>query len=398
LRPRSFAEVTGHVRRAHHARDGGRLRSDLDDADAHADGEHAVLPDEPIVANRLAQLFGQTQRLIERAARQQDPELIAAQPGERVGAAHARLQEARDLPKQLIARRMAAGIVDQLELVQIQIQKRLMRARILAHTLHRRRQSILEFAPVDEPGERIVARLIMQGAVQPPLLAHVVEHHDRADQVPGAVADGCSGVLNRDLLPAPGNEHRMLRESEHLALAQAPHDGALARLACALIDDGQHIGDQFPLRLAVLQPVRLPPPDSCSRFALRSRGDHRIADRLQRHLCAFLRLEHGSLGLLALGDIGDRALVTQDAAMLVAHDPSIVHHHDHAAVFASQHEFFVAHLSLGRHCAARTSRDRWDTSKARRRGSGRFPPPRKIPNICTNAGLATSTLPSRLVR
>ena len=87
--------------------------------------EHAVLPDEAIIANRLAQALRDAQRLIQRAALQQDAELIPAQARQRVAAAHPRLQHPGDLLQQLIAGRMSAGIVDQLELIQIQIQQRM---------------------------------------------------------------------------------------------------------------------------------------------------------------------------------------------------------------------------------------------------------------------------------
>ena len=117
---------------------------------------------------------------------------------------------------------MAAGVVDQLELIQIQIEQRLVRGRILAHAFHRRREPILELAPVDEARERVVARLVMQGAMEPTFLAHVVEYHDRADQIAGPVADRGGRILDGDLLAAPGDERGMLREPEHLPLAQAP--------------------------------------------------------------------------------------------------------------------------------------------------------------------------------
>ena len=85
-------------------------------------------------------------------------------------------------------------------------------------------------------------------------------------------------------------------------------DGTLARLARPLIDDGQDLAHQAALRLVVL------PAGEAFRHrihvvdaALGIGGDHRVADRLQRHLRALLGLEHRGLGLLALGDVGDRA-------------------------------------------------------------------------------------------
>ena len=64
-------------------------------------------------------------RLLERAVLQQHAELVAAQARERVAAAHARLQHAGDLLQQLVAGRMAAGVVDHLELVEVEVQQRM---------------------------------------------------------------------------------------------------------------------------------------------------------------------------------------------------------------------------------------------------------------------------------
>ena len=80
-------------------------------------------------------------------------------------------------------------------------------------------------------------------------------------------------------------------------------------------------------------------------------GDHRIADRLQRDLGALLGLEHRGFGLLALGDVGDRALEADDAALLVAHHAAVVDDHEHAAVLAAHDVFVVAHLALALHAA-----------------------------------------------
>ena len=220
--------IAGDVGRAHDARDRRGIRGDFHDTDAHAHREHAVLPDEAVVTDRLTQRLRDAQRLLERAVREQHPELVAAETGERIARAHARLQDAGDLPQQLISRRVPAGVVDQLELIEIEIQEHLPALGVLADALDRAGEAVLELAPVDEAGERIVARLIVQRAVHAALLADVVEHHDGADQVSRAIAYRRGGVLDGDLLAAPRHEHGMLGEAQHLTFAQAAHDRALA--------------------------------------------------------------------------------------------------------------------------------------------------------------------------
>jgi hypothetical protein len=74
-------------------------------------------------------------------------------------------------------------------LVEIQIEQRVPTIGIRSHTLDRGGEPILEFTPVDEAGERIVARLIVQRTMQAALLADVVEHHYGANHITGAVAN-----------------------------------------------------------------------------------------------------------------------------------------------------------------------------------------------------------------
>ncbi len=80
------------------------------------------------------------------------------------------------------------------------------------------------------PGQRIVARLVVQRAVQPPLLADVVEHHDGADEIAGAIADRRRRILDGDFLAAAIDQHGVLGESQHLPLAQAAHRPGFRRL------------------------------------------------------------------------------------------------------------------------------------------------------------------------
>jgi hypothetical protein len=121
-----------------------------------------------------------------------------------------------------------------------------------ACAVHRRSQAIVEFPPIDEAGERIVARLIMQRAMQAALLADVVEHHHRADQIAGAVANRRRRILDGDLLAAAGHRHGMFRQPEGLAVAQAAHHRTLRRQARGLVHDREHVADALRLRLAIL--------------------------------------------------------------------------------------------------------------------------------------------------
>ena len=93
-------------------------------ADARAQAEGALLPGELEIAHRLAQRLGRAHRLVERAALEQYAELVAAQARERVAPAHLGLEQRADLAEQRIAGAVAAGVVDDLELIDIQAAER----------------------------------------------------------------------------------------------------------------------------------------------------------------------------------------------------------------------------------------------------------------------------------
>jgi hypothetical protein len=65
-------------------------------------------------------------------------------------------------------------------------------------------------------------------------------------------------------------------------------------------------------------------------------GDDAIADRLQRHLRAFLFLEDRLLDALARGDVGDGAFIGDDLLQFIAHDARALEHHDLRAVAPPQ--------------------------------------------------------------
>src|SRR5206468_11417566 len=88
-------------------------------------------------------------------------ELVAADARQRVAFAQAALQQHADLAHELVARRVAAGIVDDLELIEIEIQHRV-RSPQIAGARQSEAQPVLEFSPVDQPGQRIVARLVRE--------------------------------------------------------------------------------------------------------------------------------------------------------------------------------------------------------------------------------------------
>ena len=87
--------ATEFLRRLARTLGGGHQRSDVagigrdrHDADRRTEPERPVFPGEPEVAHRFAQGLGRAQRLVQRATLEQDAELIAADPRQRVAPAN----------------------------------------------------------------------------------------------------------------------------------------------------------------------------------------------------------------------------------------------------------------------------------------------------------------------
>src|SRR5688572_2045261 len=116
---RFLGGAAGGIGRGQHGRHVLVLGGDRHDADRAAEAEAAVLPGVAEVPDRLAQRLCRAQRLLQRAALEQHSELVAAKARERVAPAHLGLQQGADLPEQRIPGAVAAGVVDDLELVDV---------------------------------------------------------------------------------------------------------------------------------------------------------------------------------------------------------------------------------------------------------------------------------------
>ena len=88
---------------------------------------------------------------------QQNGELVAAQTGDRVGAAQRLLQTRADLGQQPIADLVTEGVVDVLEAIEIQQQHGHLLARPL-RVLDRLLDPVVEQGAIGQPGQRVVQR------------------------------------------------------------------------------------------------------------------------------------------------------------------------------------------------------------------------------------------------
>ncbi len=108
----------------------------------------------------------------------QQPEFVPAQAGERIPLAEQPVQQSADAFQQFIPRGMPGGVVDDLELVEIQVTQDVGEAALL-RALQRPFQAVFEFAAVDQPGQAVVHGVMGNLQGQAPLLGHVMEdeHH-----------------------------------------------------------------------------------------------------------------------------------------------------------------------------------------------------------------------------
>ncbi len=277
---------------------------DRHDADAGAEPEHPIFPGEAEVAHRLAQRLGGAQRLVQRASLEQHAELVAAEARQRVAPAHLGLQQRAHLPEQRIAGAVAAGVVDDLELVEVEVAQRVRRLaglRALQRTFH----AALELAPVDQAGQQVVAGVIGQAPVQ---LARSRTRRGtparRRCTLPAPSRIGAAVLSTYSSLPSRRISSIGRTDLIERARRIETRERVLERLAGLLVEGTEDLVDRPTHR--ILEPPagqllghRVQVVDRPSRVG----GDHAVADRLQRDLRALLLAEQRLLVELALGDV-----------------------------------------------------------------------------------------------
>ena len=155
-----------------------------------------------MISHLAAHLIGDLPRLVERATHQQHAELIAAEAADEVGIAHRAAHQLGDVAQQTVAGQVTARVVDHLEAVQIQITQHVGHFAALGR-IDTLLQPALEFAAVDQPGERIVGRLVGDLPRQPARLGHVVQHQHGTAVIAIRLAQRRRGDLHQALVAPP---------------------------------------------------------------------------------------------------------------------------------------------------------------------------------------------------
>ena len=146
--------------------------------DGKTGAQYLLSPGGLQLLGRQAQLLGNARDVGRRAVLQQHGKLVTAHARQAIGFAKIGLQHARDFTQHLITGGMAAGFVDELELVQVDVEKSV--GLDLVQTLGQHfLQPSLEFPAIFQPRQRVVA-CIPGDLVHVLLLArHIAQHEDR---------------------------------------------------------------------------------------------------------------------------------------------------------------------------------------------------------------------------
>ncbi len=231
-------------------------------ADAGGDGKRALAPVEALRGDLLAQPGGQWRCRLQRVARQQKSELVTAQARQRTGLPHQRAYPPGELPEQLVAGGMAAGVIDHLELVEVEVHQR----RVLAlqlMPLQRLGQQRLEARPVHQPRQRVMRGLVAQprghlaqapGHAQCALVQRAVDGQPQPHQQAGEQRQHdqqhAGDALGRDAHHLAELQHQRPDARVHAlgTLAQFDHPGHVGRarrvLGVDLRTDQRQLGSQ----------------------------------------------------------------------------------------------------------------------------------------------------------
>ena len=144
---------------------------------------------------------------------------------------------------------MAAVVVDDLELVEIDVAQRVRRL-ARPRALHRALQPRLELAPVHEPGQDVVARVVGQLAIQLAALADVVEHqHAARDTRPTPSRIGEAQLSMYSSLPSRRISSVGRTRLDRARAPDRDRERILQRLAGLLVEAAEDLVDDAALRV-----------------------------------------------------------------------------------------------------------------------------------------------------
>ena len=160
-------------------------------------GKNLGVAVETIVVDRRDQICRDQLAAFAVAAFEQQAEFVAAQTRQCVGVTNAFDHQPRYLDQQVVACRMAAGVVDHLEMVEVQIAQGVYGSGV-QRILKRVVDACFELTAVTQSGQRVVRRLPGTALQIFASGADVAQDDDAAGNSPIAVENRCGAFLDSD--------------------------------------------------------------------------------------------------------------------------------------------------------------------------------------------------------
>ena len=248
---------------------------------------------------------------------EQHGELVATQAGERIAPTHLALEQRTKLPQQGIACVVAAGVVDDPELVEIEVQQGVA-ALPGSRGLQGPVEPLLEFAAVRQPGQHIVAGVIGEPTLQFPCFGDIVEYEHATDHLAGAAASRCRRTAHIQFVAIAPYQQDRAQGLDRLLLTNGSEQRVFQCLAGFLVEGAEHLADvaaqhfgQLPAGQCLGHRVQI------FHLPMTVGGNDAIADTVQGDLGVLFLAEQGLFVALAFGDVElDRHESTQGAACI----------------------------------------------------------------------------------
>jgi len=142
--------------------------------------------------------------------------------------------------EELVGDGMSAGIVDQLELVEVDVEKRMLPAFLVCQMQHAA-QAALELRTIDEPGQTVVGRPMVHLPRHASLLGHIADDDHLTENTACAVAQGGSRRLNTVFRSIAREQDRLQRQAVQRGVFPRRIQARVDGNASLLVDGAKHL-------------------------------------------------------------------------------------------------------------------------------------------------------------
>jgi hypothetical protein len=178
--PLFFGENTGRVGGTHDSGQIAAAGGDGDDPETYANFKRLFFPDEAEVSNGMAQFLYHLASVIYRTILQDEAKLISSKTAQNVCIPYMGTEESGKLLEEFVTCGMAAGIIDDLKLIEIQIAQDMLTLLPFC-TLKSLYQTFFKRMTVDQTGEGIMCRLVRYLSGHIDHVCHVAAYQDGAN-------------------------------------------------------------------------------------------------------------------------------------------------------------------------------------------------------------------------